>query len=87
LIPNLAAAYALKIYGDYVADVYEYFLAEMFTNSGSEEIVTKKYFLNYIKILNVCYLCLEFAWLRNTCNILLHQTYCCLDMSRRNTRV
>jgi len=45
LIPNLAAAYALKIYGDYVANVYESFLIEMFSNSGSEKIVIKKYFL------------------------------------------
>ncbi|XP_025200240.1 peroxisomal acyl-coenzyme A oxidase 3-like isoform X2 [Melanaphis sacchari] len=38
LIPNLAAAYALKIYGDYLAVVYESFLIEMFTNSGSERL-------------------------------------------------
>lgn len=41
LIPQLAATYALKIYGDYVARVYESFLIEMMTNSGSEKLVRK----------------------------------------------
>ncbi|XP_050427560.1 peroxisomal acyl-coenzyme A oxidase 3-like isoform X2 [Adelges cooleyi] len=38
LIPLLAATYALKIYGDYVARMYESFLFEMFSNSGSERL-------------------------------------------------
>lgn len=41
LIPQLAATYALKIYGDYVAKVYESFIIEMVTNSGSEKLVRK----------------------------------------------
>lgn len=36
----MAAAYALKIYGDYVARVYESFLIEMLSNAGSEKLVT-----------------------------------------------
>jgi len=39
LISNLAAAYALKIYGDYLGRVYEMFIIEMMTNSGSEKLV------------------------------------------------
>lgn len=41
LISQLAATYALKIYGDYVAQVYESFIIEMVTNSGSEKLVRK----------------------------------------------
>ncbi|VVC41968.1 Acyl-CoA oxidase/dehydrogenase, central domain,Acyl-CoA oxidase,Acyl-CoA oxidase, C-terminal,Acyl- [Cinara cedri] len=37
LITNLAAAYAIKMYGDYLARVYESFLFEMMTNNGSEK--------------------------------------------------
>jgi hypothetical protein len=45
----LAAAYALKIYGDYVAKVYESFIMEMMTNAGSEKLVTIKIFLKKCK--------------------------------------
>ncbi|XP_050545709.1 peroxisomal acyl-coenzyme A oxidase 3-like isoform X3 [Daktulosphaira vitifoliae] len=38
LIPYLAVAYALKIYGDYVSRVYESFILEMLTNSSSNKI-------------------------------------------------
>lgn len=41
----MAAAFALKIFGDYVGIVYEQFVMEMLSSSGSEKLVI----YNFIK--------------------------------------